>query len=293
MGREEISFRSGGELCAAWLYRPAQARGPAGCVVLGHGFGAVREASLATYAERFAAAGHAALVFDYRHFGASGGEPRQLLSVGRQHADWRAAIACARALEGIDPARVAIWGSSYGGGHVLAVAAEDPGVAAVVAQVPHTDGPATLRAAGAADLVRLAVAGLRDLARAGLGRPVHLIPIVAAPGALATMNSPDAEPGYRGMFEPGVAWRNEVSGRSALQVGLYSPGRRASRIACPLLVQVASGDAITPPAPARRAAGRAPRGELRSYPGGHFDLYSGELFERAVADQVEFLGRAI
>jgi len=293
VGREQVSFRSGDERCAAWLYRPAAGDGAAGCVVMGHGFGAVREAGLAAYAERFAGAGRAVLAFDYRHFGASGGEPRQLLDVGRQHADWRAAIAHARGLDGVDPERIALWGSSYGGGHVIAVAAEDPGLAAVIAQVPHTDGLATLRAAGLTDLVRLTAAGLRDLARAALGRGAHLVPIVGAPGTVAAMNSPDAEPGYRAMFEPGVAWRNEVTARSALRVGLYSPGRRAGRIACPLLVQVASADAVTPPGPARRAAERARRGELRTYPGGHFDIYHGEVFERAVSDQVEFLGRSL
>ena len=58
-------------------------------------------------------------------------------------------------------------------------------------------------------------------------------------------------------------------------------------------MQVATGDAVTPPEPARRAARRAPLGELREYPGGHFTVYHGEAFERAVADQVEFLARAL
>ena len=55
--------------------------GPHPCVVMAHGFSAVREQRLDAYAERFAAAGLAVLVFDYRHFGASQGEPRQLLSI--------------------------------------------------------------------------------------------------------------------------------------------------------------------------------------------------------------------
>lgn len=109
MGREEIAFRSGDEDCAGWLYRPDAAGDSLACVVLGHGFGALKEARLDAYAERFCSAGHAVLVFDYRHFGASEGEPRQLLDVGRQHQDWRAAIAHARALEGVDPERIALW----------------------------------------------------------------------------------------------------------------------------------------------------------------------------------------
>src|SRR3954468_16610609 len=97
--RRDLTFPSGGEDCAASLFEAGTDAGPPWpCVVLAHGFGGTREVRLDAYAERFAAAGVAALVFDYRHFGASGGRPRQLLDIGRQLADWRAAIAFARAL---------------------------------------------------------------------------------------------------------------------------------------------------------------------------------------------------
>lgn len=291
MGREEIAFRSGDADCAGWLYRPEPAdRHPSG-VVLAHGFAAVKEGRLDAYAERFAGAGHTALVFDYRHFGDSGGEPRQLLDVGRQHQDWRAAIAYTRALDGVDAERIAPWGSSYSGGHVIALAAADRRVRAVVAQAPHTDGIATLRAAGIPDLARLTAAGLRDLAGVPFGREPYLIPVVGPPGTLAAMNSPDAESGYGAMYPAGFEWRNEVSARAVLRVGTYSPARRAKDVACPLLIQIAADEAITPAEPAKRAAERAPRGELLAYPGGHFDLYRGELFERVVTDQLDFLDR--
>src|SRR5882724_7884126 len=101
MRREDVTFSSGGERIAAWLYRPEDDAGDVPCVVLAHSFSGVREQRLDAYAGRFAAAGLAALVFDYRHFGASSGEPRSLLDIAKQHADWRAAIAYARSLEGI------------------------------------------------------------------------------------------------------------------------------------------------------------------------------------------------
>ena len=108
---------------------------------MAHGFSGVREQRLDAYAERFAAAGLAVLVFDYRHFGASQGEPRQLLSIAPPaRADWRAAVAHARYLLEVDPKRVAVWGTSFSGGHVVAVAAADPAIAAVVSQAPFTDG---------------------------------------------------------------------------------------------------------------------------------------------------------
>ena len=289
--RVDLRFESGGESCAAWLY-PSQAS-RAGCVVMAHGFGGVREARLNAYAERFQRAGHTVFVFDYRHFGSSSGEPRQLISIRRQLADWRAAVAFARSLDGVDPGRVALWGTSFSGGHVLAIAARDSRIAAVIAQVPFMNGLATVAARGARDGLRLAMAGLRDAIGASAGRRSRYVPIVGQPGELAAMTAPGAEAGCRALFPPGFPWRNEVAARIFLATGFYMPGRHARRVRCPLLVQVADEDVITPPAPAMRAARRAPGGELRRYSGGHFDIYLGEPFERVVADQLSFLARAL
>ena len=76
------------------------------------------------------------MAFDYRHFGASEGEPRQLLSIAGQQEDYHAAIAFARSQEGIDPERIVLWGTSFSGGHVVPVAVADGRVAAVISQVP-------------------------------------------------------------------------------------------------------------------------------------------------------------
>jgi pimeloyl-ACP methyl ester carboxylesterase len=289
MTRDEITFRSGDEHCAAWHYRPDAPAHPV--VVMGHGFGATRRARLDAYAERFAAAGLGVLAFDYRHFGDSGGEPRQLLDIGRQLADWRAAVSHARGLPGADPDRIAVWGSSYGGGHVLTVAAGDPRIAAAVAQVPFVDGVSTAVAIGPATIARLSVAAVRDLLRAARGRAPYRVPLVGEPGALAAMTTPGAAAGYRAMFPDGVQWDDTVAARIFLRVPTYRPGRHARRIRCPLLICAAEHDNLTPPGPAMRAAARAPQGELRRYPVGHFDLYAGAWFETAVADQVEFLTR--
>ena len=124
--REDLTFPSGEDTCAAWLYRPGAAAGPVPCVVMAHGFTATRGDRLPAYAERFAAGGLAVLLFDYRHFGDSSGTPRQLLDIGRQQADYRAAVAFARTLEGIDAQRIGLFGTSFSGGHVVAVAAQDP-----------------------------------------------------------------------------------------------------------------------------------------------------------------------
>lgn len=284
--RSDVSFESSAARCAAWLYRPAGPP-PFPCVVMAHGFGGTREVRLDAYAERFAAAGFAALVFDYRHFGASEGEPRQLLDVAKQLGDWRAAIAWARAQPEIDAARVAIWGTSFSGGHVMSLGAEDAQLAAIVAQVPFCDPRAAVTPKW--QMLRLVVAGLRDAWRGRRGRPPLEIPIVGPPGALAVLTSPDSMPGYLALVPPGSRWRNAVAGRVVLQMPRYQPAAKAAQIRSPLLVCVAEQDVLTPPAPALEAAARAPRGTAKQYPCQHFEIYLGALFERAVADQIEFL----
>ena len=172
MGRERVDVRipSHGEELAAYLYRPSDGDDPVPCVVMAHGFSATRDDGLPDYAEAFADAGFAVLLFDYRHFGASTGLPRQLLDIGRQQDDYRAAVQWARRADGIDPDRIALWGSSFSGGHVLTVAAADPRIAAVIAQAPYTDSLPILRRMSVRNLVPAAVAALRDSAGAVLGR---------------------------------------------------------------------------------------------------------------------------
>ncbi len=290
MTRLDVEFPSGQDACAAWLYVP-DGEGPFPAVVLAHGWTGVREQRLDAYAERFVDAGLAVLVFDYRHFGASTGEPRQLLDIERQLADWTAAVAFARSRAEVDSMRVALWGTSFSGGHVLETAARDPQIAAVVAQTPFADGLRNLPRLGVRSALRLTAAGLRDQVGAAFGRSPHMVPSVGPPGSLAVMTSRDAEPGFRAIDPPGSSWRNEAAARIALRVSAYRPGRHAGRIAAPILFILARDDVITPPEFARAAASRAAHAELRTYPGGHFEVYVGDGFERVVADQVDFLSR--
>jgi pimeloyl-ACP methyl ester carboxylesterase len=289
--RIDVTIPSGGETLAAWLYRPDTAADrPVPCVVMAHGFSATREEGLAPYAEAFQAAGLAALVFDYRHFGDSTGEPRQLLDIGRQRADYRAAVGYARGLDGIDCARIVLWGSSFSGGHVMALAQEDPAVAAVVAQAPFTDGASIVKVAPKGNLLRATADAIRDQAGALLGRPPVLLTAAGAPGSYAVMTAPEALPGFQGIVGPESRWRNEVAARVMLHIGTQNPARGVDKLQMPLLICACEQDQTTPPAAAYRAAERAPRGELKRYPIGHFEIYASE---QARADQVEFLTRHV
>ena len=297
---DEITFASGSDHCSAWHLTAASDAfaGPGGrpCAVMAPGFGGTRDSSLLGYAEGFAAAGIDVLLFDYRGFGASDGSPRQLVSVRRQRRDYHAAVGAARQLPGVDPERIVVWGVSYAGGHVIVVAARDNRVAATISVTPAMDGIPVLvqlaRNGGPAHLVRAAGNGLRDAARALTGRAPHLVPMVGEPGSNAIIAKAGAEEAYTAIAGP--SWRNELCARTALGAGLNRPIRFASRVSCPLLVQVGTSDSICPPQAGRRAVPKAgARAELREYPVDHVDVYVGAWQERALADQLDFLRRCL
>jgi fermentation-respiration switch protein FrsA (DUF1100 family) len=290
--REDLTFQSQGARCAAWHYRP-DSPAPVPCVVIGHGFDGVREQRLDAYAARFAAEGMAVLVFDYRFIGSSQGDPRQLFDNKAQLADWRAAIACARTLQGVDPEQIALWGTSTSGGHVVQLAAEDARIAGVVAQVPLVDGFAQLLNTPVSQSIRLLWAGLKDRIGALLGREPLLIPAAGFPGSLAAATSPDALSGLARITPRESTWRNATVARFTLATASYRPGRSVKSVRCPLLVCLADDDRLVPPKPALKMVRAAAHGELRRYPFGHFSMYFGDGFDMAVAHQAAFLRRCL
>ncbi|MNI87650.1 X-Pro dipeptidyl-peptidase (S15 family) [compost metagenome] len=95
---------------------------------------------LDSFAEAFARAGLASIVYDHRNFGASDGLPRQEIDPILQIRGYRDAITYAQSLPQTDANRIGVWGSSYSGAHALVVAAQDRRVKAVVSQVPLISG---------------------------------------------------------------------------------------------------------------------------------------------------------
>jgi len=287
----EVRFPSGEQECAAWLYLPDGGhRAPV--VVMGHGLGAIRQMRLDAFAQRFSAAGYACLVFDYRHFGDSGGEPRQLLDITEQLIDWQAAIDYARKDSRVGD-QIVLWGSSFGGGHVLRAAARDGHVDAVISQCPFTNGLASTVALGVRSATKVAILALRDLASAARGQEPVMVPLVGPPGSAALMTAPDAEPGYLRLLPAGVEFRNEAAARFGLHITRYFPGRSARRVSAPILFCICDSDTVAPAGPTKRYARKAPLAEVKLYPQGHFEIYVGDGFERVVADQLDFLRRRV
>jgi dipeptidyl aminopeptidase/acylaminoacyl peptidase len=292
--RHEHFFESRGVTCSGWLYRPEDVDEPP-VVVMAHGFGGERTWRLPAFAERFAERGLAVFLFDYRTFGASDGEPRNLIDPFRHRADWLAAIEHVRSLAVVDADSLALWGTSFSGGHVLEAAARVERVSAVIAQVPFVDGPRTalnlVRRGGTQYLKTGIVAGFRDLGRALVRRRPYYVPLVGSPDEFAILNTPDALRGVQALIPDDEEWNNRCPARIALTIMAYRPLTRAGDVDAPVFVAQATEDTIIPAATIDRLVRELDDVERVRYPIGHFDAYVGESFEALVDREIEFLVR--
>jgi fermentation-respiration switch protein FrsA (DUF1100 family) len=290
--REDVRFDVGGASVSAWLYLPEDLSAPVPCVVMSQGFGGTKDIALEPYALRFQQAGLAALAYDYRHFGESEGEPRQLFSIPRQLEDCSAAIEYVRGLPEVDPDRIALWGTSAGGGYGLVLAARDGKIACVCAQCSaldsEEDGKVALEREGLCFFLRLFVHAQRDKGRSRFGLSPHRIPIVGRPGTTAMVTAPGALEGYARIA--GAGFVNQVCARVLLTThGSTNPIDHSKDVECQVLLQVCEEDNLVSMGSALRTAEiLGEKAVVKQYPIGHFDIYTGEDFERAVRDQLEF-----
>jgi cephalosporin-C deacetylase-like acetyl esterase len=289
--RRELTFEVNGIPVSAWLYLPDDVQGPVPCIIMGHGAGGTREMMLHGYAAGFQRSGFAVLAFDYRYFGDSGGQPRNLLWIPHQLEDWSAAVAYVRNLKEIDAKRIALWGTSMGGGHAIVTASKDPAIACVAAQCPGLDGKASGEAVekreGIKYILRMVVHGQRDIVRSWLGLSPHKIPVVGEPGEIALMTTENAYDLFSQMAPEDFV--NEACARIVLRSGRYRPVKYARMVRCPVLLQICDRDTMTPPSAVRETEKNlGVHGEIRHYPLGHFEIYTGENFEKALKDQLEF-----
>lgn len=287
--RTDIAFASDGVALRGWLYRPDGAAARVPIIVMAHGFSATKEMDLPPFAEAFCKAGFAVLLYDHRNLGASDGEPRGEIDPWAQIRGYRDAITFAQTLPGVDPARIGIWGSSYSGGHVIVVAAIDRRVKCVVSQVPLIDGYANVQRQVRADIIPMLHAQFdADRAERFRGEPPAMIPVVASQeGEPGFFQTDDCRKFFLGFGDRAPSWRNLVTLRSIEMVTEYNPGSFIGRVSpTPLLMVVGLGDTLAVADLALDAYDRArPPKRLFTLNCGHFDLYSGPLFEPNVAVQ--------
>jgi|tagenome__1003787_1003787.scaffolds.fasta_scaffold20733107_1 fermentation-respiration switch protein FrsA (DUF1100 family) len=282
--REDIEFDAEGATLRGWFYKPDDADGEVPCIVMAHGFSAIKEMRLDAYAEVFCDAGLACVVYDNRGFGASDaapGRPRLEIDPWEQIHDYQHAITYAQLRPEVDARRIGVWGSSYSGAHTYVLGAIDRRVKAVCGQVPLISGRRAFQM-----LVRIdnwaATWDLLEadrLARAR-GEEPAMMPVVdedpTAPSALPTPDSYEFFSAYEG-----TSWKNEVTLRTLELFQAYEPGEYLKRISpTPLLMVVAPNDRLVAGEVACAAFETASHPKkLVLVPGGHFDAYEGRGFE--------------
>ncbi|KAE9364833.1 DltD N-terminal domain protein [Stipitochalara longipes BDJ] len=302
MTREDISFKtSDGVTLRGWFYRHnTSSTIPLPCLVMSHGFSAVKEMSLGNYASHFI--NHLSLnilVYDHRGWGASDtlpGQPRQELIASIQCSDMSDAITYAQSRKEVNQEKIGIWGSSYSGGHVLWVGAVDKRVKAVVSQLAMVNGWENLNRLVRADMVAQFNAGFQaDRLGRAAGQAPMVLPIVSSdpnqPGALPTAESFE----FFETCEGRSFWKNEVTMKSMEDLRSYCPSLHINRISpTPLLMTVAEKDTLCPIDISLEAYSRAlePK-ELQIVPGGHFEGYAGPKFDLIVERQTAFLKKTI
>lgn len=294
MSYQELSFTSRGTRCSAWHFRAAGEHSRP-VVVMAHGFGGTKDSGLQPFAERFAAAGIDVFAFDYRGFGASEGHPRQTISLERQLADFHSAIAAAADLPDVDRDRIALWGASMSGGHVLQVAGDRDDIAAVMALTPLTSGLAAGRAAiGERDVLtalRWTATGVRSKVSVARGGAATLMPIVGRPGEPGALTLSGAYESYLAMAGP--TWRNQIDSSVGMELGRMNVKAAVRRITCPALVQIGDFDRFVPAGAVAKTAELA-RAQVHRYACDHFDVWPGnEWFDKTVEDQLVFLRRVL
>lgn len=294
----EVSFKSERNSCAGRLYVPEKKIRNGAAIVLAHGLSGTMDSRLFEYADYFRSLGFYALVFDYRFFGSSEGEPRQFLSVPKQKADWKAAIEMVRGLDDVDAHRVGLFGSSFSGGHVIHLALEDPEIRAVTAQCPLIDSYATMQLAvqyrSPKQAKQLQSLILLDWFRGLVGLPTITIKsALESPSdeSLAVLASPEAHEFFN---VGGPNWVNAIAARSFIsgKLSTNDPSRLVDDLRTPTLLQICDKDLTVDNESIKTFARRAgPIAEVEHYDCGHFEIYLPPFFKKAVSDAGNFFER--
>ena len=242
--KRNVTFASNGAQCVGWLYvpdnMPAGQRAPA--IVMANAITAVKEMVLPAYAERLAAAGFACLAFDFRYLGESGGEPRGQIFASEQIEDMRNAISWLSLQPEVDPNRIGAWGASFGGAHVLYLAAFDRRIKAAVATAPTMSNvQIMLHFMGREGLAKMQGWLGWDRTTRYQSGTVTYMKAVSDGSENAMLPNPEANAFYPRLGQTiAPIWKNQVTVESVEKLIEYDPGYAVEQISpTPLLMIVA------------------------------------------------------
>jgi len=287
--REDVNFYSEGTRCSAWLYLPtSDSKCP--IIVMAHGLGGTRELRIYEYAERFAQAGYACFLFDYRNFGSSDGNKRQLINVKVQLEDWNNAIEFIKKDNRIDGKQLLLFGTSFSGGHVIWLSAHRDDVKGAIAQCPYTDTLATIKAVSLRYILKKIPFVIADLLSCITGYHPVMLKLSTYKGENAFMETDEET--YK-QFVGDAEFINEVPARTLLEFVKYSPGKYFSRVENPIYVAVCSKDVLAPAEKTIQLAGKTKYSICKKYDCGHFEIYLNPYFAEAINDYISFYNQIL
>jgi len=291
--RVDSDFLSKGTKCGGWLYLPDQVTKPP-VVIMANGFACEKAFKLPELAEKFVERGMAVYLFDFRTIGSSDGKPRNLVNIRGQLQDWKAAIAHVRSLTQVNGSKIALWGYSYSGGEVIATAAGEKNIKAIVVQAPYTDFISSFLMLGVRRTIWPFLFGLRDIVCMMAGRDTYYIPVVGDPGTIAVLTTPESKPGYLSLVPEGSTWKNETPARGVLTPLLFVPPILSAKdVKCPALVILAESDSLIHPWALEKTARRIKKSTLLRVQTGHFGICQGEIFQTVATAQADFLEKQL
>ncbi|QJP38840.1 alpha/beta hydrolase [Acinetobacter baumannii] len=280
------------EMIAADFYIP-KTNNKSAVIIMAHGFAGLRQFKLIQYAQRFAQAGYAVILFDYRYWGGSTGKPREMISINSQLEDWKTMIQYASTCKFIDNRRIVLWGTSLSGGYALSLASELKNIQAIMVQIPYVDGAETAKLYPLQRYPQALKLSSQDYMGSKMGLNPKRLPVVDQ-YKLCFMPTADSYYGYLSIVNPDYYWSGEVPARVFFNLMRYRPIQLVRQINIPVLFIAAQHDSLIPIESSREAAiNIAPFVSYHEWDMKHFDIYHGSWFEKAVTTQLEFLHQHI
>ncbi|HAV5625985.1 TPA: alpha/beta hydrolase [Acinetobacter baumannii] len=279
-------------MIAADFYIP-KTNNKSAVIIMAHGFAGLRQFKLIQYAQRFAQAGYAVILFDYRYWGGSTGKPREMISINSQLEDWKTMIQYASTCKFIDNRRIVLWGTSLSGGYALSLASELKNIQAIMVQIPYVDGAETAKLYPLQRYPQALKLSSQDYMGSKMGLNPKRLPVVDQ-YKLCFMPTADSYYGYLSIVNPDYYWSGEVPARVFFNLMRYRPIQLVRQINIPVLFIAAQHDSLIPIESSREAATNiAPFVSYHEWDMKHFDIYHGSWFEKAVTTQLEFLHQHI
>lgn len=289
MQKIATAFSVHGQRVQGFFHKPEQATESVPLIVMFNGYATEWQFGTVAFIRAFTNHGYATLNFDYRSFGGSEGEPRQVLDIPAQLEDCAAAIAHGLLQPWVDNKRVFVWGSSLGGGHAISMAAEFPQLAGMLAQVPHCDSRAAFKTVTLKSVFTGMSQAILDVLGSKIGKPARRIPVLAEPSEYAVMNHPGWYKHYMSLAAGSPTWENQIAARSLLRGADYRPILSAENIRCKSLLVAGRQDAGVPIESVQETASLIVDVELFIYEGDHFEVYGGDQQPMIIEKQLQFI----